>query len=184
MGSFAGQFQGLDNRRNVEELNKKLKVILKKKEEANMKIMVLIWMALMLISFNVYAGEVTYRTHIKPLFDSKCIACHGPDSAPEYEAFKSEKEKWLAKGQGMRMDTYSHLIFYTAWPDTGALMRRLDDGKNRKDGKPGNMYQYLGTSEEERQKNVKLFKEWVGHWTPNRWPEITKEELNKIKVKY
>lgn len=94
-------------------------------------------MALMLFSFNAHAGEVTYRTHIKPLFDSRCIACYGPDSAPEYEAFKSEKEKWLAKGRGMRMDTYSHLIFYTAWPDTGALMRRLDDGKNRKDGKPG-----------------------------------------------
>ncbi len=33
------------------------------------------------------------------------------------------------------MDTYSYLIYYTAWPDTGSLMRRLDDGKNIKDGK-------------------------------------------------
>jgi hypothetical protein len=82
------------------------------------------------------------------------------------------------------MDTYSHLIFYTAWRDTGALMRRLDAGTNTKDGKPGNMYQYLGDTEEERQKNLKLFKEWVGYWTLKRWPEITKEELSKIRVKY
>jgi hypothetical protein len=88
------------------------------------------------------------------------------------------------KGVGMRMDTYSHLIFYTAWPDTGSLMRRLDDGRNTKDSKPGNMYKYLGSTEEERQKNLQLFKAWVGNWTLKRWPEITKEELDGIKVKY
>lgn len=137
-----------------------------------------------LLAVTSKAEEVTYRKHIKPLFDSKCISCHGQNSAPEYEAFKEEKEKWLGLKKGMRMDTYSHLIFYTAWPDTGALMRRLDDGKNTKDKKPGNMYQYLGVSEEERQKNLILFKEWVGYWTLKRWKEITKEELDKIRVKY
>lgn len=84
----------------------------------------------------------------------------------------------------MRLDTYSHLIFYTAWPDTGALMRRLDDGKNTKDGEPGNMYQYLGSTEEERQQNLKLFKDWVGNWTLKRWKDITKEDMDGIKVKY
>lgn len=128
--------------------------------------------------------EITYRKHIKPVFDARCIACHGPDAAPEYEAFKEEKEKWLSRGKGMRMDTYSHIIFYTAWQDTGSLMRRLDDGKNTKDGKPGNMYQYLGATEGERQKNLKLFKEWVGAWTLKRWQEISKEDLNGIKVKH
>lgn len=112
--------------------------------------------------------EITYRKHIKPVFDARCIACHSPDAAPEYEAFKKEKEKWLSRGKGMRMDTYSHIIFYTAWLDTGSLMRRLDDGENTKDGKPGNMYRYLGATEEERQKNLKLFKEWVGNWTLKR----------------
>ncbi|MCK7501111.1 MAG: hypothetical protein MZW92_71545 [Comamonadaceae bacterium] len=53
-------------------------------------------------------------------------------------------------------------------------MRRLDDGKNTKDGKPGNMLQYLGASDEERLKNLGLFKAWVGNWTLKRWPEITK----------
>ena len=130
------------------------------------------------------AEEKRYTIHIKPVFDAKCISCHGAASAPEYDAFKQEKDKWLSKGQGMRMDSYSHLIFYTAWADTGSLMRRLDDGKNTKDGKPGNMYQHLGADEEERQQNLKIFKEWVGNWTLKRWPEITKEEMDKIKVKY
>ena len=71
-------------------------------------------------------------------------------------------------------------------------MRRLDDGKSAADGKPGNMYRYLGETEEERQKNLQLYKEWVGTdaWKPNRWeargkvPAITKEDMDKIKVKY
>lgn len=132
----------------------------------------------------VYAMDVTYRKHIGPVFEAKCIGCHGQDAAPEYHAFKEEKAKWVSKGQGMRMDTYSHLVFYTAWPDTGALMRRLDDGKGGKDGKIGNMYQYLGSTEEERQQNLKFFKEWVGNWTLKKWKDITKEEMDRIKVKY
>lgn len=131
-----------------------------------------------------WGGEVSYRSDIKPIFDAKCAGCHGTDAAPEYHAFKAEKEKWLAKGQGMRMDTYSHLIFYTAWPDTGALMRRLDDGKSSKEGKAGNMYKYLGSTEEERQKNLALFKAWVGNWNLKKWPDVTKSELDGVKVKY
>lgn len=129
------------------------------------------------------AVEVMYMSHIKPIMDSKCLTCHGPD-LPEYGAFKAEKEKWLSMGKGPRMDAYSHLIFYVGWPDTGALMRRLDDGKNTKDGKPGNMYQHLGDTEEERQRNLNLFKSWIGNWTLKRWMDITKEELDGIKVKY
>lgn len=128
--------------------------------------------------------EITYRKHIMPLFESKCVVCHGSEAAPEYYAFKEDQNKWTAQGKGMRMDTYSHLIFYTAWPDTGALMRRLNDGRGVKDGKPGNMYQYLGGTEEERQQNLKLFKEWVGNWTLKRWKEIKKEDIDGIKVKY
>jgi len=144
------------------------------------------------VSVPAWAQEISYTKHIKAVFDAKCAACHGVSSAPEYDAFKAEKDKWLAKGQGMRMDTYSHLIFYTAWPDTGSLMRRLDDGKNTSDGKPGNMYQYLGATEKERQKNLNLFKQWVGKdaWKLKHWkargnvPAISKEDLDKIEVKY
>lgn len=142
-----------------------------------------IFCLLFLFKTMTFADEVRYVTHIKALVDAKCIKCHGEDT-PEYYAFKAEKEKWLSKNKGPRMDTYSHLIFYVGWLDTGAIMRRLDDGKNTKDGKPGNMYIYLGENEEERQRNLNQFKEWVGLWTHKRWNEITKEELNLIKVKY
>ncbi len=148
-----------------------------------MKRLMVVMTIILIIGGNALAEEVTYLEHIKPIVESKCLHCHGSDSV-EYGAFKAEKEKWLASSKGPRMDTYSHLIFYTAWPDTGALMRRLDDGKNTKDGKPGNMYIYLGSTEEERQKNLQLFKGWIGHWTLKRWNEITKEELDGIKVPY
>lgn len=78
------------------------------------------------------------------------------------------------------------------WPDTGAIMRRLDDGKNTRDGKPGNRYQYVGTTDEERQRNFSIFKAWVGEdaWTHKRrdargdMPGVTKEELSKMKLGY
>lgn len=127
--------------------------------------------------------EVRYTEHIKPVFDSKCIGCHGQDS-PEYKEFKKDKKKYKAISKGPRMDSYTYLIYFTGWPDTGALMRRLDDGHNTKDGKPGNMYRYLGDNEAERQGNLRLFKEWVGHWSLKRWGDISKEELNSIKIEY
>ncbi len=129
------------------------------------------------------AGEVTWSQQIKPLFDAKCAACHGPD-APEHKAFKKDKDAWMAKGIGPRMDTYPHLVSFTGWPDTGAIMRRLDDGTGKEDKKPGNMYQYLGDSDAERQQNLALFKNWVGGWTLKRFDALTKEELAAIKVPY
>jgi hypothetical protein len=71
-------------------------------------------------------------------------------------------------------------------------MRRLDDGKATADGKAGNMYENLGDDDEERQRNLKLFKAWVGQdaWNMKRWnargdvPGITKEELSRLKLKY
>ena len=130
------------------------------------------------------AQETTWSGTIRGIVEKQCLACHGPESAPEYPLFKKEKEKWLSKGQAMRMDTYSHLVSFVGWPNTGAMMRRLDDGKASKEGKPGNMYSHLGATEVERQKNLALFKEWVGNWSLKRLPETTKEELNGIKVRY
>jgi hypothetical protein len=129
------------------------------------------------------ANEVRYTTHIKAVVEARCIGCHGGD-APEYGDFKKDKEKFTAASRGPRMDTYPHLIFYAGWPDTGALMRRLDDGSGAKDGKPGNMYRHLGVDDAERQKNLKLLKEWVGNWTHKRFPELTKEDLTGIAVPY
>ncbi|MSN24368.1 MAG: cytochrome C [Geobacter sp.] len=132
----------------------------------------------------VNAQEVTWSNSIKGIVEKQCVICHGSDSAAEYQLFKKDKEKWLAKGQGMRMDSYSHLVSFVGWPNSGAMMRRLDDGKSSSDGKQGNMYQHLGATEEERQQNLAQFKAWVGNWTLKRWAEITRDDLSGIKAKY
>lgn len=129
------------------------------------------------------ADEISWSNSISHVFEKQCSACHGSE-APEYAAFKKDRDAWLKKGSGMRMETYTHLVSFVGWPNTGALMRRLDDGKGSKEGKPGNMYQHLGTTEEERQKNLGLFKSWIGNWSLKRLPETSKEDLSGFKVKY
>jgi hypothetical protein len=138
------------------------------------------------------AQDVTYRKDIAPLWQAKCVACHG-DSAPERGDFGLDEKGWELKLKGPRMDSYERLTAFVAWPDTGALMRRLDDGKSpNAGGKPGNMYQNLGATDAERATNLKVFKAWVGEgaWNLNRWekrkevPAATKEQLDKVKVKY
>jgi len=129
------------------------------------------------------AGEATYSADIRPIFEAQCAGCHGPDS-PEYPAWKKDKAKYMEEFKGPTMGTYAHLVYFTAWPDTGALMRRLDDGKGSAEGKAGNMYPYLGGSEAERQKNLALFKAWVGNWTLKRWKEVSKEDLDRIGVPF
>jgi hypothetical protein len=138
-----------------------------------------------------WAQDVTYRKHIGPLVAQKCAGCHGA-GAPYLGEFYENRKKYEAMFKGPKMENYTDLITFVGWPDTGALMRRLDDGKSTPDGKPGNMYQYLGANDEERQKNLGLVKQWVGKdaWKLNRWnargnvPAITKEDLDKIQVKY
>ena len=142
-------------------------------------------------SGSAWAQDVTYRKHIAPLVAQKCAGCHGTGS-PYLGEFQEDQKKFAAAMKGPRMDSYADLIMFVGWPDTGAIQRRLDDGKSAKDGKPGNMYAYLGASDEERAKNLALFKEWVGKdaWKLNRWkargdvPAITKEDLDRIRVPY
>jgi hypothetical protein len=127
----------------------------------------------------VVRAQVTYQKEIRPLFDSKCSMCHGPTS-PLVDDFKKEKEKYTKENTGPRMDSYPLLLEFVKGKDAGAIMRRLDDGQNKGDKKPGNMYTYLGKDEEERQKNLKGFKDWVGSWNLKRKAELTEEELSKV----
>jgi mono/diheme cytochrome c family protein len=138
------------------------------------------------------AQETTYSKDIKLLVEAKCAACHGAAS-PTLAEFLMDQKKYTAAMKGPRVDSYADLVMLIGWPDTGAIMRRLDDGKNAlAGGKPGNMYQYLGGTDEERQKNLQTFKDWVGPegWVLNRFkargnvPGISKEQLEKILVKY
>lgn len=140
----------------------------------------------------VTAQEVTYRTDIAPLWKAKCGACHGANS-PERADFLLDEKGYAAKSQGPRMDTYERFIAFIAWPDTGALMRRLDDGTSKyAGGKPGNMYEKLGATDKERAENLKLFKAWVGEggWNLNRGhkkgdvPAVTIEQIDKVILKY
>jgi hypothetical protein len=129
------------------------------------------------------ADEVTYRNDIRPLWQEKCMACHG-ETAPSLAEFDENKEKYKQLSQGPRMDSYANLVAFVGWPDTGALMRRLDDGANTKDRKAGNMYENLGADEAERQKNLALFKAWVGEggWFLGKLKEMDKSTLMKMKV--
>lgn len=136
-------------------------------------------------SLSVMAADVDYRKDIRPLWQAKCSACHGAD-APYVGDFKANKDKFTAAMKGPRMDTYAELLSFVAWPDTGALMRRLDNGKSTADGKAGNMYQHLGANDAEREKNLGVFKAWVGDgaWTLKRRDAVNKDELLKIKASY
>ena len=79
--------------------------------------------------------RVTYENTIRALVRTQCGDCHGPDS-PTLEAFKKDKKKYEDEETGPRMDTYENLMVFVNGADTGALMRRLDDGRHTKDGKP------------------------------------------------
>lgn len=133
--------------------------------------------------------ELTWRDNIAPVIIAQCGGCHGA-TAPEYNDWMllgDEKRKTVSP----RMDTYPNFMSYVVWPATGAMMRRLDDG-SASGGKAGNMYQYLGATDEERAKNLKTIKAWLGDgaWNLNRFkakgevPGISKEQLEKIKAKY
>ena len=130
----------------------------------------------------VSAGEaVTYEKDIKGIIEKRCVFCHGPDS-PSMEEFDRDKEGYKKKSKGPRLDTYGSVMVVVKGSDAGALMRRLDDGKNTKDGKPGNMHANLGKTDAERRANLETFRKWVGHWTLKRKHELSPAELEAIKA--
>jgi|GEM_PF-5373101 len=49
-------------------------------------------------------------------------------------------------------------------------------------GKPGNMYNNLGGTEQERSANLTVIKDWVGGWTLKRKKDISADELKAIKA--
>ena len=126
-------------------------------------------------------GEATYEKDVKKIISAHCLSCHGSD-APAMAAYKKDQEGFKKAMKGPRMDTYANLMVMVNGSDTGALMRRLDDGTSTKDGKPGNMYSYLGSSKDEQAANLKVIKDWIGGWTLKRKKDITEAELKAIKA--
>jgi len=129
------------------------------------------------------SAPVTYSEHIRPLFEEKCSSCHGEES-PDHHEFERNMKKYISGDIGPRMDSYTYLVSFIVWPGTGTLMRRLDDGKGSGSGKPGNMFQHLGDTEEERQKNLNLFKFWIGNWFFANWERISKEDIDAMLLQY
>lgn len=129
-----------------------------------------------------WAQSATYATDIEPLFKARCIACHGAN-APLIQDFEKDKEKYTKQMKGPRMDRYQLMVEFVSGGDAGAIMRRLDDGKSTKDGKPGNMYQYLGGDGAERAKHLQTFKRWVGNWTLKRKAELTAADRKGFLVR-
>jgi len=142
-----------------------------------------LFLCALLLGSAASAGDVTYRKDIRPLWEQKCMACHG-EGSPYLAEFDENKDRYKELNRGPRMDTYANLVAFVGWPDSGALMRRLDDGSNTRDGEPGNMYRNLGDDEVERQKNLALFKAWVGEkgWVLKRFDELTRKELGRMRV--
>jgi hypothetical protein len=96
------------------------------------------------------AQEPTWRKDVGPMIAARCGTCHDA-RGPEYDDWNlmtEDKRRTVAP----RMDTYPHFMSSVVWPATGAMQRRLDDGKAA-GGKPGNRYRYFGGSDEERAKN-------------------------------
>lgn len=156
-----------------------------------MKLKLLASLACSVLALPALASDVTYRNEVRPLIKAQCIECHG-DDAPALVDFLQDQEKYKKNKQGPRLSSYGDLIQLVAWPDSGALMRRLDDGSGSADKKPGNMYKYLGETDTERATNLNLFKAWLGDggWNLNRFqkrgevPAVTKDQLDKLKLKY
>lgn len=123
--------------------------------------------------------KVTHDNTIRQLVDQRCADCHG-NNAPSMEEFKKDEAGYKTKKLGPRMDTYENLMVMVNGSDTGAIMRRLDDGANTKDNKPGNMYQHLGRDDAERVANLALFKRWIGSWNLKRAKDITEEERKGV----
>jgi mono/diheme cytochrome c family protein len=124
---------------------------------------------------------VTYERDIKKIMSEQCLSCHGSD-APTMAEFKKDQEKFKKVMKGPRADTYANLMVMVNGSDTGALMRRLDDGKNTANGKPGNMYEYMGKTDGEKAKNLEVIKKWIGGWTLKRAKDISGDELKGIKA--
>lgn len=140
------------------------------------------------------AADVSYRNDVAPLLQAQCADCHfAAAGAPTLQEFDLAKEKYTKDKTGPRLDTYENLLILIAYPDSGAFMRRLDDGSSPlAGGKPGNMYKHLGETDAERAKNLATLKAWVGEggWNLNRWkargdvPGVTKEQIDKLVLKY
>ena len=152
-----------------------------------MKFKLVIAAACMASSMSLLAQEVTYRNQVKPMIQKLCAECHG-DGAPTLAEFKLAEEKYKKEKLGPNTSTYENLLQIIAYTDTGAFMRRLDDGTNTADKKPGNMYKYLGETEQNlahafrdaEQDNAVLLIDEVDSFLQNRESATRSWEVSQV----
>jgi hypothetical protein len=173
-----------------------------------MKLRLITSLACAVVALPALAADVTYRKEVAPMLQKYCAECHSEKAgAPSMADFDLDQEKFKKEKVGPRSDTYEHLLQLVNGKSTGAFMRRLDDGTSLySGGKQGNMYKYLCEQESKDGKAVKdapvtnpecaanlaVLKAWVGEggWNLNRMaargdvPALTKEQMDKVKVKY
>lgn len=125
------------------------------------------------------ADSYTYENTVKKIIAERCAACH-VNGAPTLAEFEKDKAGWMKKFKGPSLADYANVMILVKGSDAGALMRRLDDGKNTKDGKPGNMYNYLGKDAHDRAERLEKIKKWVGNWSLKRRKELSEAELAAI----
>ncbi len=164
-----------------------------------MKLSLIASIACAVVALPAVAADVTYRNDVAPMIKKYCAECHSEKAgAPSMADFNLDQEKYKKEKVGPRSDTYEHLLQLVNGKSTGAFMRRLDDGTSPySGGKPGNMYKYLCEKDNkdnnaECAANLLVLKAWVGEggWNLNRMstrgdvPGLTKEQIDKVKVKY
>jgi hypothetical protein len=164
-----------------------------------MKLSLIASLACAAIALPAVAADVTYRKEVAPMLQKYCAECHSEKAgSPSMAEFNLDQEKYKKEKVGPRSDTYEHLLQLVNGKSTGAFMRRLDDGTSpHAGGKPGNMYKYLCEQDNkdnnaECAANLLILKAWVGEggWNLNRMsargdvPALTKEQMDKVKVKY
>ena len=164
-----------------------------------MKLRLIASLACAVVALPAVAADVTYRKEVAPMMQKYCAECHSEKAgSPSMADFNLDQEKYKKEKVGPRSDTYEHLLQLVNGKSTGAFMRRLDDGTSPySGGKPGNMYKYLCEQDNkdnnaECAANLLVLKAWVGEggWNLNRMsargdvPALTKEQMDKVKVKY
>ena len=164
-----------------------------------MKLSLIASIACAVVALPAVAADVTFRNEVAPMLKKYCAECHSEKAgAPSMADFNLDQEKYKKEKVGPRSDTYEHLLQLVNGKSTGAFMRRLDDGTSPySGGKPGNMYKYLCEQDNkdnnaECAANLLVLKAWVGEggWNLNRMsargdvPALTKEQMDKVKVKY
>ncbi len=164
-----------------------------------MKLRLIASLACAVVAIPALAADVTYRKEVAPMIQKYCAECHSEKAgSPSMAEFNLDQEKYKKEKVGPRSDTYEHLLQLVNGKSTGAFMRRLDDGTSPySGGKPGNMYKYLCEQDNkdnnaECAANLLVLKAWVGEggWNLNRMsargdvPALTKEQMDKVKVKY